>query len=465
VRYALLAVIGMLATFAFPILQGFAKRRFGQLSGAGIIVVLAVPYWIGVSKGNLFVPAALFVTWLLLALGVSGIRHLRARESLLLFALLASALCAVVFERSAVGDWFDLTLVWGGCFLLGLALSSRVGVADASRFVAVVGALLGSWALLEFILDWHPFVALIRAGGPYNVWAPVQSRSGHVRSEAAMGHAIALGNVIALCVPFALSARMGGVRKLAVLTLCFAGVVVTYSRASLITAVIGLVLSVVVLRLGGLSRTTRQLTLVAAALAAVLLLPTYFASMSSTETQAEVSASSEYRANYVSLLSGIRWLGPAANRVLLDNGHFGYASADYHGGVVRSVDNSILLVGLQFGWLALAIFVALLASLAMRIMQSRTNPAMVAVIAQTFAVCTVAMITQFAYAYWITVGLAVGWSMLSARDGDIGESERVGTRWAAAGVPSRLLPNGGRNGAKRYWSEDHILRVRSDRQP
>ena len=101
------------------------------------------------------------------------------------------------------------------------------------------------------------------------------------------------------------------------------------------------------------------------------------------------------------LIDSMVVLGISPSREVLATGE------DYWGGF-RSIDSALILIGLRFGLLCLAIVVLLLVHPAgRRSCAVRGSPASVALVAQIPAFATVALITQYAVFVWFTAGLAV----------------------------------------------------------
>lgn len=389
-----------------------ARARPGLLAlplGAGFVI----PYWLGVSDGFVFVPAILLL-FLLVATAIFDLRAVRSSVvTWLVVGLWLSCTAGLLLGHARRTDWLDVTLAWTGSYLVGLFLSRRVSAERVATFASRMGLLLATWAVLEFVLRFHPFVHLTQFGGPSSVWAPIQYRAGVARSEAAFGHSVALGDTLAITIPFILSRRCSGARRTISVGIVLLGIGATLSRASLLTALAAISMSLLRGHIPGLTTRGRRAATTLVVLSAVALLPVYASLLSGASS--DFGESTSYRADYTSILHYLRLVGPAADRVEVAPGNFGYASALYPGGIVRSVDNTVLLVGLEFGVIAMAVAVLLVIWVAFKGLREG-SAAWVAVASQTFAVLTVAMITQYTYAYWICLGYAVGAATISSTE-------------------------------------------------
>lgn len=115
----------------------------------------------------------------------------------------------------------------------------------------------------------------------------------------------------------------------------------------------------------------------------------------------------------LALVDLVKPLGAAGNAVADSDGRIGYAGPS---GLFRNVDNTLLVFGLQLGWLLALIFGGFLAVIFWKAWAYIRGPFSVAVLSQLGAVATVAMITQYASLLWLTIGLFAAWSRLKSQD-------------------------------------------------
>jgi hypothetical protein len=263
-------------------------------------------------------------------------------------------------------------------------------VAIALSVVAVV-------AILEFLTGWNPFVAIPGSGGLHEDWSPIQERGGRARAEAAFGHSIALGASLALAVPLALASRFRSGVRLTMAVVLVAAAAITFSRIGLLTALGGVALSVLFVR-SDLSARMRWSVIgglaVAAAGLSSLIVGTFDAAGD------EATASAGYRVDLLSLLPTMRPFGLADSLYESPTGERTFGGYD-------SIDSAVLLVGLDYGWLPMAVVVLLLLAGLVCLLRGRATAPTIAVVAQIPALATVALITQYSTLLWFVAGLAV----------------------------------------------------------
>jgi hypothetical protein len=182
-----------------------------------------------------------------------------------------------------------------------------------------------------------------------------------------------------------------------------AATVVTFSRIGLVTAVLGAVLAVLCLR----TELSRRLRV--AVTAGLVVVGLGFASLVSTVFSAagtEASNSADYRLELLNLVSHLEPFGwhstayQVAGRTILAN----VPSSD---GTLHSIDNALLLVGLSYGWVPMAVVLLLLLGAIGTLLSGRITAPTIAVVAQIPALATVALITQYSTFTWFVAGLAV----------------------------------------------------------
>lgn len=361
-----------------------------------LIVLFFLPVWVGASAG-FFWAAVTLVTLLAIAASLHDVRLTAADGLMAAFALL----CLVLFAlRSASLSATVIALLeWTVPYIWGRLVLARVPAAFLIRAIAAVATAAALLALLEFATGTNVFVG-IPGPGPWTEWSQLQPRASFLRAEGAFGHSIALGAALAMSAAFVIASGWRTPIILLSLAAIVGGIVVTFSRIGLGTAALTIGLSM--LLLPGLSRALRGAIAVGAALAAAMILP--FLGDVFLEAGDEAGGSADYRGGLLSLLGEVQILGTAGDWTGRT------AGGVYLGAYARSVDNTLLVVALRFGWipalLVLAMFVLVAIAL---IARQRADPASIAVAAQIPALFAVALITQFGMLLWFLVGVAVAW--------------------------------------------------------
>jgi hypothetical protein len=403
-----------------------ALRRSPRLALVFFLgVVCFVPYWYGITVKVYFPPACLagLVVVAALAAGTSW-RLTWADWAVGLFLLLCVAPVLVgAGNRSTV---FVAVLQWGLGFVVGRVLGQRVALSWLSRCVVVVFSIVAVGAIAEFLLHWNPFIELSRPNALFQTWGTLQERGGITRSEWAFGHSISLGATLALSVPIVMSTKLAPWLRVVLTLVVFGGVVASFSRTSIVSASLGLVLSLLFLRNGVPPRL--KWGLVAAVSVLALVLAPKVAGVFSAAGD-EATGSANYRLALTALLPDMSVLGvsPSAHR---------NSAGDLLFGRFHSIDSALLLLGLTYGLLAMGVVVALFIAGITTVLRGAAVPATVAVVAQLPTVMTVALITQYGMALWFFTGLAVSSQALrepssagSAGAGMI-DAARMGNRWS-----------------------------------
>lgn len=375
-----------------------------------LFAVCGVPVWVGLTfvvelEPHVAASAGLVACLLpgILAGRSSVEGRLTAADGLLMI-FLATALVGAVAGRSSISDVFLLVVQWTGAFLAGRVIGHRVPLRWVYGAIAMAMTVVAVTALVEFATGWNPFVAIPGSGNLYVDWSPIQERGGRSRAEGAFGHSIALGASLALAVPLALASRFRSGARLAMVVLLVAAAAVTFSRIGLLTAIAGVALSVLFVR-SALSARLRWSVIgglaVAAAALSSLIAGTFEAAGD------EATASADYRVALLRLVPTLRPFGLAESLHQSPTGHRTFAGFD-------SIDSAVLLVGLDYGWVPMALIVVLLAGALWWLVSGRATAPTIAVVAQIPALLTVALITQYSTLLWFVAGLAV-FSQATAR--------------------------------------------------
>jgi len=374
-----------------------------------LLVVAFVPVWSGLTLKLYFEPAML-VGIVLIIFGAHGWGKTRfGLADFLVAAFMLSCLLPIVTGGATLSTVFVAIASWLLPYLIGRVVASSVGVSWLYGLIAVIFAIVSAGLLVEFVSGWNPFASFpIRNASLYQTWSELQVRGGVTRSEGAFGHSIAAGSAAAMAIPMALGSRFRPWLRICLVLLIGGGVVVTISRVSILGAVLGVALVVLLLR--DLVPRVRVGVVVTGLVLAVASLPFILKTLASAGDEA--TASADYRGSLVELLPGITPLGfsPMAHRT--PDGTLFFGS-------FRSIDSQLILTGLQYGWFALILGVIGLAAAVFTVLTRRASAATISVVAQIPALATVALITQYADFFWFVVGLAV----LSQRE--MAKPERV----------------------------------------
>jgi hypothetical protein len=398
------------AALAGLVLTLFLRRRPRAAVFAWLGVLCFVPVWAGPDLGGILEPQVVVTLVVLVALFPLR-RALPVRLTLvdvLVVGFVVSALLPLLTGLGATREIDVLVLRFGGAYALGRLVGHRIRLEHVYRAVAVCFTAVAVLALVEWVSGWNPFLLVPGSGGLHDTWATIQDRGGVARAEGAFGHSIALGGSLALAVPLVLVSPFRTAVRLVMVMLMGAATAVTFSRIGLGTLVLGLVLSVVLLR-SGLSARLRVLVaaaLVAGAAAAAPLVSTVFAAAGD-----EASGSAEYRNHLLTLLQQVQPLG-------LSPSHFVSATGKASFGTFRSIDNALLLAALNYGWIPLVFVLAAAAVAVGAVLRGRATAPTIAVVAQLPALVTVALITQYSSWLWFLVGLAVASQLPAAAEDD-----------------------------------------------
>jgi len=368
-----------------------------------LVGLCAVPVWAGVRvvvdlEPEVLVTLALLVCLLPLVPGNRAllVSRLTPADGLVAVFVLAS-LVPVAVGEAAFSDVFVLLAQWTAAFLAGRLLGRRLPLPWVYGAIAVAFTVVAVLALVEYLTGWNPFVHVPGSGTLYDDWSPIQDRGGQARAEGAFGHSIALGASLALAVPLTLAAPFRASLRVAMTVLQVAAAAVTFSRVGLVTAVLGVVLTVVFLRPGLPVRVramvTGGLVVVGAGLASWL-------SGVFSAAGAEATDSAGYRWALLELVPGMVPLGQSPTMYRSPSGERLFGS--FH-----SIDNALILLGLTYGWVPLAVLVVLLLLAVGCVVSGRAGAPTIALVAQLPAFVSVALITQYATFTWFIAGLAV----------------------------------------------------------
>ncbi|SDV04371.1 hypothetical protein SAMN04488544_3963 [Microlunatus sagamiharensis] len=391
----LLAVVGgMLLILLFA----FLRRSPKVAMVAWLIGIFFIPVWIGQTVFAYF-PAFVIVGLLAtLSLLPTPLAIRPTVADVVLLGVVVAVVSLYALKLTTRSATFDLLVVWGVAYALGRLIVHVVDQAWIYGAFGVFGAAASVVALVEFATGRNLFITFLgNNSATFARWGSLQARGDVIRAEGAFGHAIALGITLAVAACLVLGSRFRPALKTALAGLCLAGVVVSFSRSAMLTALVSIVLVCLFLR-GPLSRTYRVVVLVllsaTAALAAGPIIGVF-------DTSNEAEGSALYRADLLQLVRTMKPLGLS--------GSFSVSTtSEVSVGEFGSVDNALLLIGLIFGWVVLGVVLLVAIGGVVTILRGRASIATIVAVAQIPALLTVAFITQYAAVAWFTVGLAVG---------------------------------------------------------
>lgn len=388
------------------------------------LVLFFVPIWIGATVGFFWAALTLVTIAAIIAhladLRLTVVDGFVAGFTLLVLVLFALNLATLSASVIAILQWV-LPYTWGRLVL------TRVPAPFVVQTIAMVAVAAALLALIEFATRTNVFV-LVPGSGAYAQWSSLQPRASFLRAEGAFGHSIALGASLAMSSAFIVAARWRTPVTLLALAVLVGAIVVTFSRIGLIT--VGLTLALSVMLLPGIGRVVRW-TIVGGGLAAGALIVSFIGGVLA-DAGDEAGGSADYRGDLFTLLLEVRPLGTAgdwSDRLV---------GGVYLGNFAQSVDNTLLLIALRFGWVPMLLVVAVFLAIAVGLLRRRANPASIAVAAQLPALLAVALITQFGMYLWFLAGLAIAWDA-QPRDA----VERRLRSGLSARTPARLRPGGG----------------------
>ena len=420
----LLGLLGL----GLGVLAVVVLRRWPRLAVLAYLLVLAfVPVWAGLNVKVFLEPQVLVGLLVLLPLLPSAGRH-RVRpvvaDGLLALFVLAS-LAPLLVGRSSLTSVFDVAVQWLGAYLVGRFLAVRTGDDWVLRVIALVFSVVALLALVEYATGVNVFLLVPGTGPEHQVWATLQERGGVLRAEGAFGHSIALGAALSMAVPLTLASSYRVGVRLGMVALMVAGVVVTFSRIGLVCTALGIVLSLLARR-DQLPARLRVLLAGALAVGAAVVAPLLTRVFAAAGSEASDSAA--YRGDLLDLVADMRSLGFSSAFYRAPDGTV------YFGGF-RSIDSALILEGLTYGWVPLAIAVVALAGGVLAVLARRASAPTIALVAQIPALATVALITQYSTMVFLVAGLAVHAQSVRGRPRTTGPTTGPTTE-RPAGTPS-----------------------------
>lgn len=383
------------------------------------------PIWLGSGGLGLFVSALTVTTVLAIVGGVSP--NLRwSHIDTIMVILLTVILLAYIFGAADRGHVQDSVVMWFLPYVWGRIVLARVSEDWVAACISVAAVTASALAIAEFITGENIF--LLIPGAASSVWGTLQVRGGLFRVEGAFGHSIAMGGALAMSAAFILAVRWPAWVRVAALSIVGVATVLTFSRLGIVGFALTLILGSIFLG-RYMSGAMRAALLSLLAVAAVFAVPVILDVFGEAGSEAEGSAN--YRVNLLNLVNSMVVLGISPAREVLPTGQ------DYWGGF-RSIDSALILIGLRFGLLCLAIILLLLIIVVVSVAVGRATPASIALVAQIPAFATVALITQYAAFVWFAAGLAVS-SYVASRSPE--DTQGSGQIWRRTGDFSRVSPS------------------------
>lgn len=332
-------------------------------------------------------------------------------------------LCVGVLAASAVEAHAPAILFvnWVIPYTTARVLVSATGGRFATDAIAVLFAIVGGLAIVELVLDWHPFTGWdVGSASTYELWRPIQHRLGSPRSEWAFGHSIALGGSLAMSIPFVARSSFRAPVKAVMLVLIGGAVAATGSRGAAVSAI--LIAGICIVNAEKL-RNVRPLAVVVAGIGLLFTVNFLAPQLDSwlIGSARGDRSSALYRGEiYGKFLSRIEWFAPYDVYAPGENAN-------------KSIDSTVLDVGLRLGWGVLILAAIPLLIAMARVLIGKASPGEVALFGLVPLFATVALIAQ--YEQWVFIIAGVTVTMLTSPDSATAECPEVGS---PGHVPLRL---------------------------
>jgi hypothetical protein len=352
-----------------------------------------VPFWLTIPVGPVQLPPATIAALIALPAAVRA-RTRFARGDWLILAALAATVGAVFLAGSPL--YLLSTLVVQGltAYLIGRRLVTRTGPEWAISLIARIVIACAIWSIIEALFGIHLFEKLV-GSSDLTFWAQIQTRGAFDRSEAAWGHAIALGAWFSLGLPFVFSAKLKHPVFWCLVVLLAA--LATFSRGPILGCLLATIACVTFLRTEKSSRRT--------ALGISLMIATMIVGPVALQfigaVSGELDRSSKYRLNLLAhAAEDIHLVGRADHVISTPEQRLIYRG-------FKSIDNAFLLMAVDAGALVAGLLALGLLVATFRVLSRKGTPADVALASQIVILGTVAMITQYQAAIFFVAGVAV----------------------------------------------------------
>ena len=340
----------------------------------------------------------------------------------LVAAIFVSALLSEIFIASGEGilgahtvSHNEVEVILLPYLAFRLILTAWPGViTKLPEALLITGAGLSLFAIWEELNHANIFTHSSLNNPALAVWEGSYPRAGGVRADATMGHPIALASFLIIPLVFAF-----GQRRWRLFVLLALGEAFTLSRGPYIAVLIALLLCSI------LTRRVGRLLVLGTVIGALALFigPVHNSVTNSFQGGTSEQNSANYRSELLgtSLSSLTLWGNTAGNtsELFAHQGEF----------KLPDVTSELALMSGRQGVLGLTIWVGFLTVFAYVIREARrrSDPLLlllgVALVGEWVTLLSVALITSFQYAFWLTVAMAA--ARLSQQTGAIGSSKRA----------------------------------------
>lgn len=398
VTFEHLLTLGVAASLAVAAML-VALRRPWWATVVALVSIPAVPVWLGTPIGPFFVSAHLVLALAAITAMLADGRGL-PRPTVLDAGVAILPVIALVAHAAGVTSLNQAytQFQWVVAYSLGRLALQRWDRRRVWTVIAVAFSVAAVLLLLEYVTSQNPWISYLRvSNAQFTQWGVLQSRAGQVRAEGAFGHSIAAGASMAMAAVLTLDSRLSPWARLACVGLMGMSVLATLSRIGMVTAALGLFL-VIILARADLSRRMRLLMSILLAAGGGLALTRVSGILSAAGDEGENSAL--YRTWILGLIPTLKPLGQSSSYARDSSGSNSY-------GAYGSIDNAFLVVGLTNGWIPMLLLAVLLVVALVHVARGRAGVAGVALLAQTPAFFTVALITQYSTMLWMVAGMAV----------------------------------------------------------
>jgi hypothetical protein len=400
--------IYVLALFGIAVMVAFVCIS-PKLFGITLVAMLLVPYTWSPTLRTAPLPAIMFFA---LPGGIAGAVVLIRRGQLrlgvldyLVASIFISALLSEIITPSGEGilgahtlshNEVEVILLPYLAFRLILTAWPSV-ITKLPHALMITGAGLAIFAIWEELTHANLFAHSSLNNPALAVWEGSYPRAGGVRADATMGHPIALGSFLIIPLMFAFARR-----RWRLFALIAVGEALTLSRGPYIAAIATLLLySILTRRVGRL-----WVLVTVIGVLALFIGPVRNSVTNSFQTGTREQKNANYRSDL---------LGTSLGSLTLWGNPIGKTSELYaHRGEsnLPDVTSELALMSGRQGVLGLTIWVGFLTAFAYIIREARrrSDPLLlvlgVALVGEWVTLLSVALITSFQYAFWLTVAMA-----------------------------------------------------------
>lgn len=382
-----------------------------------LVTTVLVPAWLTADLGGFSLAPAYVALPVIVGVGLRAWSRAR-RPSGLDVSLIAAAVLVLVYQVAFDQATFLFTNV-AVTLLTGYVLG-RLASVSIERLFVIAMVVVALWGIVEFLTSWHPFTDFERHYP--GIGPQVQERSGVIRSEATLGHAIGYGAALAAAIPSATLFRRAGLLQV----ILVAGVLVSVSRGPIIATAFTFALLVYAQRKAR-HRVTSALFLIAGLVGIYVL----FSALYNGTGQEEVMSSGSARSRQLEgALPYTNLVGPAQGMFLNLEGQY-----QLYGIVI--IDNAFLRIALDFGWLVCALMFLPVVVAAVNVLLRRAGRITVALVAQVPVLVVTSFITQWQTLFFFVMGMAVTEMVAARRQRHAARVPPAVLSDAATGAPTR----------------------------